>query len=147
MNLSQMISYIDNNALTILTEQLPGEDYGNYLFIRVTYEVKPNIAQQQSLCIVVKDRDGPEETAYVKGDFPSYLQPSTFKDEVTTAINNYQSTHSELEYWKFSSIDEEKEVAHVTAYEYDGVEDVINQVEYMLYKIDSVLTFRKVVSV
>ena len=104
MNLQELLDALEAHPKTINLELLPDEDYGHYLFVRLTFFVETDLADQKSVCILVKDRGEPTEIAYYKGVFP--FPDETFRDEVITKADAYQTNNPELEYYSLVHVDE-----------------------------------------
>src|SRR5690554_5471015 len=116
MNLQEMINYINSNEKTINLEDLENQDFGFYLFKRLTYAISDYEAEQCTICFVVKDRGLETEIAYVKGGFPSYLKPLSFKDRVETKINEIMNNDTSIEGYKLGFIDNDRQIAEIIGY-------------------------------
>jgi hypothetical protein len=143
MNLQAMYDYINANPKTIRLEVLPAEDYGTYLFIRVTYAVETYTCDQASVCIVIKDRGLGTEAAYVKGGFPAYLKPTTFRDELKALVTAYMVSNPTLESYSFDNVNETDNVANLTGYIYNSSTQKSAAVHYVAFKVNGVTTFRQ----
>jgi hypothetical protein len=148
MNLQEMYDYITANPKTIKVELLPSEDYGFYLFVRLTYSLDTYTADQSSICIIVKDRGLGTEEAFVKGTFPDYLKPAKttpFKDELVPLIATYIVANPTFESYTFTNIDETKPLAEISAFVYDSQTQKSSVKKFVAFKINNVITFRELI--
>lgn len=147
MNLNELRTLLENHPKTILVEDLPNEDFGFYLFWRVTYETnRANEANQSSVCVIVKDRGEAGERAWFKG-VPGYLRSTAFEERVVSAIETYQETHPELERYVVEGLNEDEKAATVRAYVHDGEADSVSLIRYIIWeKADASLGFRRLAS-
>lgn len=119
MNLAELRTEIEAHPKTIKVEDLPDEDFGFYLFWRITYEKGEDEADQMAVCIIIDERGEVDEKAWYKGK-PAFMkdaEPTPFKDDLETALVNYVDADSKTEYYQIDSVDESGKVAKVTLYE------------------------------
>lgn len=143
MKLSEMINYINSNSKTISLEDL--EDHGTYLFKRLTYAISDYEAEQCALAFVIKDRGLETEQAYIKGTFPNYLKPPSFKDEIETQINSIMANNPSIEGYRINFIDEQREIAEIIGYFYNADLGKTNEKRYVVIKIENTFHFRELV--
>lgn len=143
MNLQEMINYINSNKKTINLEDLPNQDFGFYLFKRLTYAISTYEVEQCSICFVVKDRGLKTETAYVKGGFPAYLKPESFRDRVEDNVNTIMSKDASIEGYKFGFIDNDRQIAEIIGYIYDSNTKKISEKKFMVIDVAGTLHFRE----
>lgn len=148
MDLATLIATLDAHAQVLqVVEQ---EDHGDYLFYQITYVVDADleIAEQMSICVLVQDRDGPSEAAYYKKGIPPFLKASSaFQIEVEIAVQNYQATHPDLEFYKIVSVHDEAQIAFLTGYMYNATTDESELGNYILMKENGSWKFRLIKSV
>ena len=145
MNLNELVNSIKANPKTLSVVDLPSEDFGFYLFKRLTYKTSDSTAEQTAICIIVKDREQPTETAFYKGTAPTYLStPATsFKDEVTAQINTYKASMPNLESYEVTRVNSEFQIAEVTAYIYDSTAKTSVANKFIVAKVSGEWKVRK----
>ena len=145
MNLTELVNNIKANPKTISIEDLPKEDFGFYLFKRVTYKTSESTAEQTAICIIVKDRGQPSEAAFYKGTAPTYLSaPATnFKDEVTMQIGTFKASVPSLESYEVTRVNSEFQIAEVTAYIYDSDAKTSSANKFVVSKVNGEWKVRK----
>jgi len=144
MNLQELLDEMAAHSNTILVELLPDEDFGFYLFVRVTYisSAAENEANQEAVCIIVDDRGGPAETAYYKGK-PTYMKSIAFRSTVEIAAANYQQNNPAFEYYSIDTVDEAQEFAIVRAYVFDSGTNLSDEKRFIVFKEDAQLKMRE----
>lgn len=142
--MNELLNEIRNHPKTIKVEELPDEDFGFYLFVRVTYIVNETEkdADQMAICIIVDNREETNETAYYKQK-PTYLKSTTFKDQVEAAAATYQQNHPEFEYYSIENVDEAQEFAIVRAYVFDSGSNISEAKRFIVFKEDTTLKIRE----
>ena len=142
MNISELTAYLNSHPKVIRAVFPPLEgmtDHTTYFFLKIYATSSENLATDQAYVIIVKDRGLPTETIYFKTALPDFMQSTTFKDRVKTAIATYQSTHPELKWYEIATVDEINKVARVTAYEYNNTDQVLNAKQYLVWDKDGSL--------
>lgn len=143
-NLDELRALLEKHPKTILVEDLPDEDFGFYLFWRITYETGDNEANQESVCIIVKNRGKTGEQAWFKGR-PRYMR-DLFKDKVQIAVDSYRNKEAKIEHCEIEAVNEGSKTAIVRAYVYDSTMEALSIVRYLVWeKADFSLGFRKLV--
>jgi hypothetical protein len=143
LNLTELITWLEAFPEMVKVEEL--EDYTDYLFYRITYETDDsNIVSQKAITVIVIDRGGAGETAYVKEGVPSFIKDDTFRQEVITAVALVQAGNPDLEYYKIDFCDEVNEVAKITGYLWNSAQSIVEEVSYISYKVDTNIMFRKI---
>ena len=146
MDLIALVSSLESHGSVISFELK--EDHTTYLFYTLTYfrDITLNLADQQSVCLLVQDRGLPTEVAYFKGSYPAALRTSpSFKDEVRTKILQYQATKPTLEHFEITDVNENEQVAFVQVYLYDSTANHTERIPYMAIKIGTDWHIRKLV--
>jgi len=143
MNLQELKDEISNHPNVVLMEEIPDEDYGSYLFVRVTFirNVVENDVDQMSVCIIVEDRDMPGETAYYKQK-PFFLLGTSFADQVIAELAAQKVSNPNIEYYSFESIDETNKIVIVRVYLWDSENGWVEERRYAVFDDGGTLKFR-----
>ena len=145
MNLTELVNSIKANPKTISVDDLPSEDFGFYLFKRLTYKTGDSTAEQTAICLIVKDRGLPSETAFYKGAAPTYLSTPAlnFKDEVTAQIDTFKASVPSLESYEVTRVNSDFQIAEVTAYIYDSAAKTSSASKFVVSKVGGEWKVRK----
>jgi hypothetical protein len=143
MNLQGIKDYISANPKTLFIEDLPDQDYGTYLFVRVTYKIDDVTADQMAVCILIKNRGEANEEAYIKGTIPAYMKATPFKDALITTIENIQATLPELEAYEILKCDELTKVSTCIGYYFDSVSGKSIPKSYVAFDDGTSIIFRE----
>ena len=93
--------------------------------------------------VLVKNIGEANETAEPFTPLNQFDAPITpFRDELVSKVPAYQSAHPEIEKVVIDSVDEDKCMARVTAYEYDANSNIVSETKKIVYKVDGKLVIR-----
>jgi len=150
MNLSELKAYLETHENTLQLVYPPNAgltDAGYVYNIWAFYKIDTDIWNDKVLKIIIKDRNLPTEEATFPRDVPPqlYERDTLFKDRVQTALDNYISNNTEVEFGEVQRADEDTKKAFVETYEYDSVNDVVIPTRYIAWeKADTSLGFKKI---
>jgi hypothetical protein len=152
MNLQETIDWIKSNPKVINVKIQ--EDHFNYVFLFITYEIDSNIAGEESICLIVKNRDvlkqdknNPEtERVYFKNNIPFYLkEQESFTSELNNFIQNMKNDDtSKIEAIKLTNIDEKNSFAEAIIFPFDNVLQKVSEQKIIIYRKDNKLTYKNV---
>lgn len=141
MNISELEAYLNSHEKVIKAvfpwstpnEGMTQNADGTVFFVKIYAITGTNLATDQAYVVIVKDKGLQTEACYFKTTLPEFMKTTVFKEQVITAIINYQTAHPELKWYEVNSADEDKKVARVTAYEYNSTEQVLEQKQYLVW--------------
>lgn len=152
MNLQETIDWIKSNSKVINVKIQ--EDHFNYVFLFITYEIDSNIAGEESICLIVKNRDvliqdkkNPEiERVYFKNNIPFYLkEQETFTSELNSLIQNIKDDNtSKIETIKLTNVDEKNSFAEAIIFPIDDGSQKVSEEKIIIYRKDNLLTYKNI---
>ena len=152
MNLQETIDWIKSNSKVINVKIQ--EDHFNYVFLFITYEIDSNIAGEESICLIVKNRDvliqdkknSEIERVYFKNNIPFYLkEQETFTSELNSLIQNIKDDNtSKIETIKLTNVDEKNSFAEAIIFPTDDVSQKVSEEKIIIYRKDNLLTYKKI---